>query len=400
MKNLPPINIQDYNYDLPEQSIANYPLERRDQSKLLKYHEGKITHSDFSQLPDLLPDKAILFFNNTKVIPARLLFEKDTGASIEVFLLQPIQPSVLLSVNLQSKEPVTWKCAIGNLKKWNENLVLTRKTDTIILNARLKERDQNLVEFSWQPSSVSFAEVVQHIGAIPLPPYIKRKDEASDKERYQTVYSKMEGAVAAPTAGLHFTDEVLAALKSRGYATDFLTLHVSAGTFMPVKAENALDHNMHDEQIILTRQNIENLLKGNRKVIAVGTTALRTLESLYWHGVRLISNPAAPFVVEKLQPYQTDGELPSLEKSLEAVLIYMDQHKTDTITGQTSIFIFPGYIFRLTDGLITNFHQPSSTLLLLVAALIGSDWKKVYQEAISKKYRFLSYGDSSLLLRS
>ncbi len=395
---LPSINIKDYTYDLPESRIPLYPLPRREQAKLLEYRNGLIKHLEFSQLPDLLTNNSILFFNDTKVIPARLTFEKETGASIEVFLLNPILPSSLLSVTLSTNQKSTWKCAIGNLKRWVDGLTLKKEIGPINLFARLEDRQNGLVEFSWTPTAHSFAEILHAAGAVPLPPYIKRSTEVSDEERYQTVYSLIKGAVAAPTAGLHFTSEILQEIRSKGIITDFLTLHVSAGTFMPVKTENVLEHSMHSEQIIINRRNIENLLLSGKKVIAVGTTAMRTLESLYWYGARLIKDPSAPFIIHKLEPYQMERQPPALKEALGAILRHMDHLKTDQLTGHTSIFIFPGYSFKVANGLITNFHQPGSTLLLLIAAFIGEDWRRVYDEALNRDYRFLSYGDSSLLL--
>ncbi len=395
---LEPINIQDYTYELPEGRIASYPLSQRDQSKLLEYRQGKIHHKSFTQLPDLLDNKSILFFNNTKVIPARFTFSKDTGALIEVFLLQPLLPSFLLSLSLGAKRTSTWKCAIGNLKRWTDGLTLKKEIGSITLSATIADKQESLVEFSWTPPELSFAEIIHAAGAVPLPPYIKRNAEHSDEERYQTIYSQTEGAVAAPTAGLHFTDTILKTMQAKGIIADFLTLHVSAGTFLPVKVENAVEHSMHNEQIIITRNNIENLLLNDRQVIAVGTTSLRTLESLYWYGVKLIQNPDAPFIIDKLEPYGAKEPLPDRVRAMKAVLSAMDQQGVNELVGQTSVFIFPGYRFRICQGLITNFHQPGSTLLLLIAALIGPDWKKVYREALNSDYRFLSYGDSSFLL--
>jgi len=395
---LPPINIHDYTYNLPEDRIASYPLIKRDESKLLVYNKGQISHTTFSQLPDLLPDNTVLFFNNTKVIPARFFFEKDTGAKIEVFLLQPVFPSTIISVILSTTNTVTWKCAVGNLKKWNDGIVLKKEIGSIVVEVRLADRENGIVEFTWKPPTLTFAEIIHAAGAIPLPPYIKRSADESDTERYQTVYSQMEGAVAAPTAGLHFTDNVLEELRTKGIETNFLTLHVSAGTFMPVKVENAVEHSMHTEQIIIPIENIKKLLIPGKKIIAVGTTALRTLESLYWYGTKLLTNPGAPFIIEKLDPYIINESSPSAEVALNAVLDHMDKYGVSEIMGQTSIYIFPGYEMRICQGLITNFHQPGSTLLLLIAALTGADWKKIYDVALINNYRFLSYGDSSLLL--
>ncbi len=389
--------ISDYTYALPEERIALYPLAQRDQSKLLHYDKGTITHRAFGELPEQLPANSILFFNDTKVIPARLLFQKETGASIELFLLNPFAPSSLLQLAMQAHETTTWKCAIGNLKRWPDGLVLSKTFDGGELHALLINRDEQWVQFSWTPVSASFAEVVRKSGATPLPPYIKRAAEVSDLERYQTVYSHFEGAVAAPTAGLHFTEEVLQKIKAKGIALDFVTLHVSAGTFQPVKTENALEHTMHSEQVIISKQNIESLMS-SRKVIAVGTTSMRTLESLYWFGVKLLKDEQAAFIIQQDDPYKSYNELPSAAESIAAVARYMSNNHLEQLTGHTSIFILPGYTFRICKGLVTNFHQPGSTLMLLVAALVGDDWRKIYNEALENGYRFLSYGDSSLLM--
>lgn len=395
-----PILIQDYTYDLPEEKIALRPVSPRDQSRLLVYKKGNISHKNFSDIPDSLPDHSLLIFNDTRVIPARILFEKETGAVIEVFLLNPVSPSDILSIALDCRNKVTWKCAIGNLKRWSAGLVLNRPSGPHMLNAHLISREEGLVEFTWEPSDLSFAEIIHQSGAIPLPPYIHRKIEKGDESSYQTVYSHHEGAVAAPTAGLHFTENVMEQLKARGIKTDFLTLHVSAGTFMPVKVGNVLDHKMHQEQVVVRKETLLRLLEPGNQIIAVGTTSMRTLESLYWYGADLVKNPDAPFLIEPLQPYRNDRELPSLIESITAILKHMQNSDLEEIKGFTSIFIFPGYTFRVCRGLITNFHQPQSTLLLLIAAWIGPDWKRVYDEALANNYRFLSYGDSSLLLPS
>ena len=398
--NLPPINILDYSYELTEDRIASYPLPLRDKSKLLVYAQGEIHHHEFSQLPDLLPNNSVLYFNDTKVIPARFLFHKDTGTAIEVFLLAPLQPSTHLSVALSSTGRTTWNCAIGNVKRWKEGYILTKESEGTSISARIVDRENGQVEFRWTPATLTFAELLQKIGAVPLPPYIKRNAEESDHDRYQTVYSRYEGAVAAPTAGLHFTDGVIEKIRSNNIITDFVTLHVSAGTFLPVKTANAIDHSMHQEQIILHRRNLENLLLPGKKNIAVGTTALRTLESIYWYGVKLMKDPASPFLIDKLLPYEHTEDLPSKDDAIRAVLNSLDHLGMDELVGHTSIYIFPGYQFKVCNGLITNFHQPGSTLMMLVAALVGPDWKKIYSEALIHGYRFLSYGDSSLLLPS
>jgi S-adenosylmethionine:tRNA ribosyltransferase-isomerase len=392
----PHLSISEYTYSLPEDKIAYHPLAKRDQSKLLYYSHGEIEHRIFKQLPNLLPEGSILFFNDTKVIPARLLLQKETGALIEIFLLNPITPSSLLQIAMQTKESASWKCAVGNLKRWAEGVILTKQLSTGTFKAELIDRKECIVKFSW-PDSQSFAEVIHEFGATPLPPYIKRDVEQGDIERYQTVYSHFEGAVAAPTAGLHFTDDVLKRIQEKEIETDFLTLHVSAGTFQPVKVENALEHTMHSEQIIISKQNILNLLSG-KKVIAVGTTSMRSLESLYWFGVKLIENPEAEFSIAQNDPYVGGQIFPTSEESLKRVIGYMEKNGLKQIVGRTSIFILPGYSFKICKGLITNFHQPGSTLMLLVAALVGKDWKKIYDSALQNNYRFLSYGDSSLLL--
>jgi S-adenosylmethionine:tRNA ribosyltransferase-isomerase len=391
------ININDYAYSLPQERIALFPLRSRDQSKLLFYNKGKITHEVFSSLPQHLPDNSLLFFNDTKVIPARLHFKKDTGAEIEIFLLSPVAPSSLLVEVMQVTDACSWKCTIGNLKRWTEGTILKKKINNIELEADLKDRETGLVEFRWT-GKVSFAELIHQSGEVPLPPYLKRKPEASDVHRYQTVYAHYEGAVAAPTAGLHFTPEVLADLKSKNIQTDFLTLHVSAGTFQPVKVDNASEHVMHKEQVLIDRQNIENLLQPGKTIIPVGTTAMRTLESLYWFGAKLMLDPDEQFLITQTDPYYYRANAPSANEAFIHVQRHMTKHNIDILRGETSIYIMPGYSFKVCKGLITNFHQPGSTLILLVAAFVGEDWKTIYSQALNNNYRFLSYGDSSLLL--
>jgi len=390
------IDIQEYTYELPPNQIALHPLANRDESKLLVYREDNIEHTSFKSLVECLPHTSFLFFNDTKVIPARLLFTKDTGAEIEIFLLNPVKPSTIMADVMATHGQCTWQCTIGNLKRWKENQVLLKELSGIHLTASLVNRTEGIVEFNWN-SDLSFAEVVTQAGVTPLPPYIKRDASHDDVTRYQTIYSHYEGAVAAPTAGLHFTESIFEALTKKGIEKDFVTLHVSAGTFQPVKVENALEHTMHHEQVVITRSAIENLLRPNRKIIAVGTTSMRTLESLYWFGVKLLENPDSDFIITQTDPYERNNP-PETTVAIEAVLRYMDTHGLQTINGTTSIFIYPGYTFKICKGLITNFHLPASTLMLLVAAFVGEDWKRIYQEALQKNYRFLSYGDSSLLL--
>jgi S-adenosylmethionine:tRNA ribosyltransferase-isomerase len=389
------LNINDFTYELPADRIALYPLEKRDQSKLLVYQHGTIVHERFHSLINFLPDNALLFFNDTKVIPARLHFAKETGATIEIFLLHPVTPSSLVAEAMQAQTQSSWKCTIGNLKRWKDD-VLIKELGNSTLEARLLNREEGIVEFRWT-ENISFAEIITRSGETPLPPYLKRKPESTDRDRYQTVYAQYEGAVAAPTAGLHFTEDVLQALKLKGIATDYVTLHVSAGTFQPVKVQNAAEHTMHNEQVLVSQNNINNLLQ-SKFIIPVGTTSMRTLESLYWYGVKLLENPEAIFTIQQHDPYQPYTSLPSAQQALEAVAAYMDRNQLDILTGETSIYIMPGYTFRICNGLVTNFHQPGSTLILLVAAFVGDNWKTIYQQALTNSYRFLSYGDSSLLL--
>lgn len=392
------ILIKDYSYELPQERIALYPLPKRDQSKLLVYKDGVIEHSTFTQLSAFLPPKSTLFFNNTRVIPARLYFQKETGATIELFLLNPVWPSTLVQQAMESKKSNRWVCTIGNLKRWPDGTTLVKSIRNLTISATLIDREAGVVEFNWTPAELSFAEIISQTGLTPLPPYLKRQAEESDRLRYQTVYSNLEGAVAAPTAGLHFTDRILEELKSKGHKIEFLTLHVSAGTFQPVKVENALDHPMHCEQIIVTAENIQELLSAS-SIIAVGTTSMRTLESLYWYGVKLINDPDLPFEIAQFDSYQLPSNISKL-KALETIQNKMERENLDSIAGETSIMITPGYNFKVTDALITNFHQPGSTLMLLVAAFVGNDWKRIYNEALKYEYRFLSYGDSSLLFPS
>ena len=392
------IPIKDYWYDLPPDRIAQYPLAERDRSRLLVFKDGIIEHKQFTKINEYLPRQSTLFFNDTKVIPARLYFQKETGAIIELFLLSPISPSSLVQQAMEASSRSQWQCTIGNLKRWSENTTLIKKTEELTLSADLVNREQGIVEFNWQPESKSFAEVINLMGFTPLPPYLNREAEERDRETYQTVYSHQEGAVAAPTAGLHFTKQILDDLHAKGHSTEFLTLHVSAGTFQPVKVENALEHRMHKEQVVVTRKNIEALLAA-RSIVAVGTTSMRTLESLYWYGVKLMNHPDATFEITQYDPYTLRNDI-NKEEAFKAILDILDKKDMDTVTGETSIYIVPGYSFRVVEALITNFHQPGSTLILLVAAFIGPAWKKVYHEALGHAYRFLSYGDSSILYKS
>jgi S-adenosylmethionine:tRNA ribosyltransferase-isomerase len=344
-----------------------------------------------------------MFFNNTKVIPARMYFRKETGGLIEIFLLSPYEPPVV-DLAMRSAPGLVWACTIGNLKRWTEGMSLRRTVqvdgEDVLLTATLVDRGRQMVRFDWDQSGLPFAKLVEASGEAPIPPYLNRAAEDSDKSTYQTVYGKREGAVAAPTAGLHFTPAVLDSLQQKGIHLQELTLHVSAGTFRPVKVENAIEHDMHAEQVVVRRHNLEALLTG-RPVVAVGTTSMRTLESIYWFGVRLLKEPDADFSIQKLEPYQYNGvQLPDIRTAAAAVLTAMEHRGLEELWGSTEIYIFPGYQFRVVDMLVTNFHQPSSTLLLLISAFTGGDaWKLIYKVALENEYRFLSYGDSSLLYR-
>lgn len=398
------IRLSDYDYTLPEERIAKFPLEKRDHSKLLQYLNGDVSHHRFFELPDLLPSGSLMVFNNTKVIPARLIFQRDTGAKIEIFLLKPLAPSPVINEVMICTDEVSWETMIGNLKKWKDGEVLQGQIDiqgqSIIISAKLTDRENKVVSFSWTGDNIPFVSIVEASGEVPLPPYLNREATEEDRPRYQTVYSKKEGAVAAPTAGLHFTEEVLDNLENKGVNKEFLTLHVSAGTFQPIKSEKVTDHAMHSEQVVIELSTLERLAAHPEKIIAVGTTSMRTLESLYWYGVKLIRGGDKQFFIPKLYPYEHKAyNLPERTESFKAVLEMMKKSNLKEITGSTEVFIMPGYDFKVCDALVTNFHQPSSTLILLVAAFTEGNWRKIYEEALSNDYRFLSYGDSSLLWR-
>lgn len=398
---IPAIDLSEYEYTLPDEKIAKYPLAKRDASKLLHYRGGQISHLNFSDIPDLLPADTLLVYNDTKVIPARLIFQRETGARIEIFLLQPISPTTVIPEIMLAKHPVIWETMIGNAKKWKDGEILKGlipfNDSTITLQARLIDRETRKVEFCWDNAEVAFVDVVEASGEVPLPPYLNRKAVEDDKSRYQTVYSEKEGAVAAPTAGLHFTAEIFERLQAKGIKEAQVTLHVSAGTFQPIKASRVAEHPMHSEQIHVNREAIEQICSHLGQVVTVGTTSVRTLESLYWYGVRLLEGKREDLRIEKLFPYEKRESLPTAKESYEAILGFMNKKSLETIMGTTEIFIFPGYEFKVVKGLITNFHQPGSTLILLIATILGDDWKRVYAEALANDYRFLSYGDSSLL---
>lgn len=395
--------IQDFRYTLPDAAIARYPLAARDQSKLLLYRQGKLSDHVFREIPELLPPDALLVFNDTKVVQARLLFSKPTGGTVEVFCLEPVAPQTEMQLAMQQTGSCIWKCLVGNAKRWKSGtLQLPLATGKLEATLQEKTADAYLISFRWEPAALTFAEVLEQAGRIPLPPYLNREAEEADKSRYQTIYAAADGAVAAPTAGLHFTPEVFRALAQRKIKTAHVTLHVGAGTFKPVKAEAMAGHQMHAEEIYVTAGFIAQLLTQlPQPVIPVGTTSMRTLESLYWLGVLVSQNTETDLEslhVPQWLPYETTGALPEVAGALQALLQYLQLNKQDYLRATTQILIAPGYRFRICSGLITNFHQPESTLLLLVAALIGESWRTVYQHALQHQYRFLSYGDSSLLL--
>ena len=394
------ILIESYNYDLPHEKIAEHPLSSRDASKLLVY-DGSIKDEAFTHLPDFLPLSATLVLNNTKVIEARLFFQKETGAMIEIFCLEPYEPREV-AVSMAQTSRVQWLCLIGGASKWKKGQILHKKvqigSEEVVLNATYinKETDSFIIEFSWN-GSYSFAEVLHHAGAIPLPPYIKRKAEDEDTTRYQTIFAEHEGSVAAPTAALHFTEGVFNQLAQRNIYPHYVTLHVGAGTFKPVKAECIGEHAMHAESFTITKTTLQALI-GSETVIAVGTTSLRTLESLHWLGVKLMEGNK-DFNLEQWEAYDLQERNIPYKESLTALLNYIQGEGKEELHCRTSLIIVPGYGFKSARALVTNFHQPRSTLLLLVAAFIGEGWKKVYQHALEHNYRFLSYGDSSLLWR-
>ena len=398
------IKISDYNYPLPDERIAKFPLPVRDQSKLLVYRHGEVSEARFTSLPDYLEAGELMIFNNTKVIQARLHFRKETGALIEIFCLEPIQPNDYV-LNFQQTSHAAWLCMIGNLKKWKEGSLhkeMNVKGHTITLTATRGEcrGTSHWVDFTWDNPEITFADILEVFGELPIPPYLNRETEDSDKTTYQTVYSKIEGSVAAPTAGLHFTPEVLNKLKKKNIPTLELTLHVGAGTFKPVKSETLEGHEMHTEYISVSRNLIDELSRTDRRVIAVGTTSVRTLESLYYIGKMLEYDPnilPESLTVGQWQPYDGSEEIDS-RQSLRNIVEYLDRRNMDRLVTATQIIIAPGYRYHIVQGMITNFHQPQSTLLLLVSAFVNGRWREIYDYALSHDFRFLSYGDSSLLL--
>lgn len=401
---IPEIRIDNYDYPLPDGRIAKYPLEQRDSSKLLEYRNGAVSEHVFRDIPDIVPSDAIMVFNDTKVVPARLHFQRETGAHIEVFCLEPVFPAEYNLIFARTSS-CRWKCIVGNVKKWKSDTLSLYNPDNdktvenLALKASLIERDgeTSVVEFTWN-GEVPFSRVLEICGSIPIPPYLNRDTEAIDQERYQTLYARFRGSVAAPTAGLHFTQEVLERIKAKGVDMETVCLHVGAGTFLPVKSSEISGHTMHREPFVVRRAFIEDLRRGGRPVIAVGTTSVRTLESLYYVGVKCIEN-GQPEDIGQWMPYEKDYSY-SLEESLDAALEYLDSKSLDELKVGTRIIIVPGYRFRVVDILVTNFHQPKSTLLLLISAFVDGDWRKIYDYALSHDFRFLSYGDSSVLFRN
>ncbi|NOT49826.1 MAG: S-adenosylmethionine:tRNA ribosyltransferase-isomerase [Chitinophagaceae bacterium] len=421
MKDPRSISIQDFTYSLPEERIAKYPLAERDASKLLIYKKGEITEDIYRNISDHLPKHSLLVFNNTKVVEARLLFKKSTGGVIEIFCLEPHEQYTDITTAMLQKGKVFWQCLVGGASKWKPGQVLEKKISSInseiILQAKYIEKKTGsfIIELSWSPMELSFAEVLHLAGAIPLPPYIKRPVEESDKERYQTVYAESGGSVAAPTAGLHFTNNVFDKLKKKNIQTDFVTLHVGAGTFKPVKSETMQEHAMHAEWIDVSKNVIEHILNNlDNNIIAVGTTSLRTIESLYWIGRKpelrsgsRKSEQSSDIQVSQWEAYELNEKNVPVKDALQSLLDWMTEQKLERLVTKTQILIAPGYEFKIVKGLITNFHQPQSTLLLLVAALIGNNppagqagWKDVYDHALQNDFRFLSYGDGCLLCKN
>lgn len=394
------ITMDSVQYNLPEERIAQYPLAERDACKLLHYRAGHLTDHIFRDLPALVPAGALLVMNDTRVVNARLLFQRESGARIEVLCLEPAEGRAVEEA-FQERGQARWKGFVGNAKRWKPDEVLRSRLDDLVI--AVERIGGEVLHFNWSPATLTFAEVLDRIGHVPLPPYMHRPDEVADKQRYNTVFARHEGSVAAPTASLHFTPAVLEELEARGVRRTELTLHVGAGTFLPVKSERIADHHMHQEQVRIPLNALEALRTqvGKGPVVAVGTTALRTLESLYWHGVdRLLGRTGPRIDVDQWRPYETGTTpLPSVAEVIDRLLLDLQESNEDQLVGATRLLIAPGYQVRMAEGLVTNFHQPGSTLLLLVSAFVGTDWRRIYDHALVSGYRFLSYGDSSLLWR-
>ncbi|MCY1718781.1 S-adenosylmethionine:tRNA ribosyltransferase-isomerase [Prolixibacteraceae bacterium Z1-6] len=397
------IKISDFTYDLPDERIAKYPLSERDKSKLLTWKNGEIGEDNFNNCASYLPENAQLVFNNTRVIHARLFFRKKTGAKIEIFCLEPVQPADY-QISFQETQKVSWKCMVGNSKKWKEGILKNEFAidgKPVVLSAEKMGQQGNSfeIEFTWT-GGFHFSEIIEQAGQLPIPPYLNRDTEDSDEETYQTVYAKIDGSVAAPTAGLHFTDAVLGQLAAKNISTKEITLHVGAGTFQPVKSETIEGHTMHHEQVIIPKNIIEGFILNPGNIIAVGTTSVRSLESLYWIGVQLENgtfNSNDP-EVQQWEPYENKARI-STKKALQNIVVSLESQNLEAIQFSTQIIILPGYDFKIINGMFTNFHQPQSTLLLLISAFLGTKWKAVYNYALENNFRFLSYGDSNLYLK-
>ena len=399
---MPEVRIQDFEYDLPDDRIAIFPKKKRDESKLLVYKNQQISHHIFKELPTLLPDNACLIFNNTKVIPARILITKPTGAVIELFLLRPNVHQNFTEILEHTEQYLVWEALVGNKKRWKEEDVLTQSIavdgESFEVHFSWENREENLIRITWSHST-SMSALLTHLGKTPLPPYMSREATAEDEERYQTIFSKELGAVAAPTASLHFTEETFQGFKARGIQSLYLTLHVGAGTFLPVKEEKLSNHPMHREQVVISKAFIEDLLKQNGPIVPVGTTAMRALESLYWSGVWLLEGhdwDGETMIIPKEFPYMERNLIPN-QTAVQAVWDYLSKNQSENWVFETEILIMPGYTLRYCHALVTNFHQPKSTLMVLIAALVGTSWRNIYESALENEYRFLSYGDSSLL---
>lgn len=402
------ISIKDFSYDLPDARIAKYPVDPRDHSQLLLYRNGEISRSQFKNLPQYLPENSLLVYNNTKVIRARMFFRKETGAQIEIFCLEPLMPADYAQ-NFQAQGSCEWLCLVGNLKKWKGGKLhrqLSLNGQDVVFSAEhvgVEDKAQR-IRFSWTPAEIPFGDLLEQAGQIPIPPYLNRESQQSDERSYQTVYSRIEGSVAAPTAGLHFTPAVLQSIDEKQIKRQEVTLHVSASTFQPVKSEQMDGHPMHLEFISVEASLIEDLLKYEGRITAVGTTSVRTLESLYWFGVHLLESDTmqsnsveeSVWTLHQWYPYE-EHQVYSMQQALQALLDNMRAKGETQFTASTRLLIAPGYTFRVVSDIITNFHQPQSTLLLLVSAYVGEDWRKIYDYAMDNDFRFLSYGDSSLL---
>ncbi len=406
MNSIQNISIEDYSYDLPDEKIARYPLEQRDLSRLLVYNDNRVEKDVFQHLHRYLPSNSLMVFNNTRVVQARLLFRKPTGAFVEIFCLEPAGEVKDIQLAFQQTHRSKWFCLVGNAKKWKDGPLVLEGSNDLVLKAEKKGplKDGYIVEFEWEEKGLTFAEVLDIAGKTPLPPYIKRKAETEDKQRYQTIFARHSGSVAAPTAGLHFSEKVLTSLEEKNIDATRLTLHVGAGTFKPVTDKTIANHIMHNEQVVVQKETLEKLLQyAGENIISVGTTSMRTLESIYWLGVKLLKgekvNPKA-FVIEQWEPYSIPvEEHPDVATAIEGILDYMNQAETNTLQGETSLMIVPGYRVKMANILVTNFHQPRSTLLLLVAAFCGEGWRKAYDFALENNFRFLSYGDSCLFFK-